>query len=242
MSIRPVALVTGGSRGIGRAVVVEAARRGYDVVFSHRGRGTDEAETIAQVGEAAGAVTPVVADMEVPEDLSRLAGVARARGPVHLLVTCAGILQDQLLADVTDDYWWSSLDVHITAPMILARELATELAENEGAIVNVSSDGAVVGSIHGAPYGASKAGTIGLGQTLARELAPRVRVNTLAPGPVSTDMWSSVPEESRRAVEDLTPLGRVGTPEEIARCVLDIASWTYVTGQTLVVNGGRFMK
>lgn len=242
MSRHRVALVTGGSRGIGRAVVVEAARRGYDVVFSHRGRGTDEADTLAQVREVAGTATGVVADMEVPEDLRRLAGVARGRGPVHLLVTCAGFLHDALLADVTDDYWWSSLDVHVTAPMTLARELVTDLAENEGAIVNVSSDGAVVGSIHGAPYGASKAGTIGLSQTLACELAPRVRVNTLAPGPVSTDMWSSVPEESRRAVEDLTPLGRIGSPEEIARCVLDLASWTYVTGQTLVVNGGRYMK
>ncbi|MFT4008610.1 MAG: SDR family oxidoreductase [Nocardioidaceae bacterium] len=242
MSKQPVALVTGGSRGIGRAVVVEAARRGYDVVFSHRGRGTDEADTLARVGDLAGSATGVVADMETPEDLSRLAGVARERGPVHLLVTCAGILQDTRLDGVTDDYWWSSLDVHVTAPMILARELATDLAENGGAIVNVSSDGGVVGSIHGVPYGASKAATIGLGQTLARELAPRVRVNTLAPGPVSTDMWSSVPEESRRAVEDTTPLGRAGTPEEIARCVLDLASWTYVTGQTLVVNGGRVMK
>ena len=126
--------------------------------------------------------------------------------------------------------------------MLLARELAPDLARNGGAIVNVASDGGVAGSVHGAPYGASKAATIGLGHTLARELAPGVRVNTLAPGPIATDMWAAVPERDRRAVEDATPLGRVGTSDEIARCALDLASWTYVTGQTLVINGGRVMK
>lgn len=240
-----VALVTGGSRGIGRAVVAEAAGRGYTVVFSHRGRGTDAADTVAAAGDAAGAgvgVHGVVASMEDPADLQALATAAREHGPVHLLLTCAGFLDHTPLADVEEDYWWRSLDVHVTAPMLLARELAPDLARHGGAIVNVASDGGVAGSVHGTPYGTSKAATIGLGHTLARELAPAVRVNTLAPGPVATDMWSSVPEADRRAVEEATPLGRVGTAEEIARCALDLASWTYVTGQTLVVNGGRFMK
>lgn len=241
-----VALVTGGSRGIGRAVVVEASRRGYDVVFSHRGRqsngASDEADTVAAAEGSGTKVTGVLAAMEDPADLAALADAARAAGPVHLLVTCAGFLADTRLAEITEEHWWASLDVHVTAPMLLARALAPDLAAVGGAIVNVSSDGGVAGSVHGAPYGTSKAATIGLGHTLARELAPHVRVNTLAPGPIATDMWESVPEESRRAVEDATPLGRVGTAEEIARCALDLASWTYVTGQTLVVNGGRVMK
>lgn len=237
-----VALVTGGSRGIGRAVVVEAAHRGYDVVFSHRGRGDDAAETIAAASSSGRTVTGVVASMESNEDLERLAAATREAGPVALLVTCAGFLVDTRLEEITDEHWWTSLDVHVTAPMLLARALAPGLAENGGAIVNVSSDGGVAGSVHGAPYGTSKAATIGLSHTLARELAPHVRVNTLAPGPVATDMWAAVPEDSRRTVEDATPLGRVGTPEEIARAALDLGSWTYVTGQTLVVNGGRFMK
>ncbi|MBO9523117.1 MAG: SDR family oxidoreductase [Nocardioidaceae bacterium] len=237
-----VALVTGGSRGIGRAVVVEAARRGYDVVFSHRGREHDEADTIAAAEGFGTKVVGVLASMEDPDDLARLAEAARALGEVQLLLTCAGFLVDTRLAEVTEEGWWSSLDVHVTAPMLLARHLAPDLARHRGAIVNVASDGGVAGSVHGAPYGTSKAATIGLGHTLARELAPHVRVNTLAPGPIATDMWDAVPEASRRAVEDATPLGRVGTPEEIARCALDLASWTYVTGQTLVVNGGRVMK
>lgn len=242
MSGNKVAVVTGGSRGIGRAVVLEAANRGYDVVFSHRGRGQDEADTIALAAASGRRVVGVVASMESAPDLTRLTDTAREVGAVALLVTCAGFLEDTPLAAITDEHWWASFDVHVTAPMRLARALAPDLAANAGAIVNVSSDGGVAGSVHGAPYGASKAGTIGLGHSLARELAPHVRVNTLAPGPVATDMWAAVPEGARRAVEEATPLGRVGTPEEMARAAIDLGSWTYVTGQTVVVNGGRVMK
>lgn len=238
----PVAVVTGGSRGIGRAIVLEATRRGYDVVFSHRGRGTDAGDTQAQASGSDRVVTGVAADMTIPVDLTALAEVAREVGPVELLITCAGVLRHAELRDITEEVWREAFAVHVTAPMRLARELAPDLAKASGAILNVASDGGVVGSVHGAPYGASKSGTIGLSHTLARELAPSVRVNTLAPGPVDTDMWSAVGEDDRRKVEDATPLGRVGTTAEIARAALDMCSWTYVTGQTLVVNGGRVMQ
>jgi 3-oxoacyl-[acyl-carrier protein] reductase len=242
MTTTRIAVVTGGSRGIGRAVAVEAARRGFGIVFTHRDRADDCAETIDAVKQAGQRAVGVVADMENEADLQDLARIAREAGPVHLLITCAGLLREAALAEITDEIWTRSFAVHVTAPMILARELAPDLAAARGAILNVASDGGVVGSIHGAPYGASKAGTIGLGRTLARELAPHVRVNTLAPGPIDTDMWSAVSEADRRAVEDATPLGRVGTTEEIAKSALDLCSWTYVTGQTLVVNGGRVMQ
>lgn len=245
MSARTVALVTGGSRGIGRGVVVEAARRGHHVVFSHRGRADDEAATVAAALEAAPdgvRVEGVVADMQTPTDLVALADAARALGPVEVLITCAGVLREVRLADFDLGPWQESWDVHVTAPMLLTRELEADLRATRGAVVNVSSDGGVVGSIHGLPYGASKAGTVGLGHTLARELAPDVRVNTLAPGPIDTDMWAAVPEADRRMVEDTTPLGRAGRVDEIGRAALDLASWTYVTGQTLVVNGGRVMR
>lgn len=237
-----VAVVTGGSRGIGRAIVTEAARRGFDVVFSHRGRGSDSAETVTEAAGTGMTVVGVEADMQDATQLAALAAAAREIGPVSVLITCAGLLRHAALKDITDQDWREAFAVHVTAPMLLARELAPDLAANNGAILNVSSDGGVVGSVHGAPYGASKAGTIGLSHTLARELAPRVRVNTLAPGPIDTDMWAAVDDAARRKVEDATPLGRVGTKDEIARAALDICSWTYVTGQTLVVNGGRVMQ
>ncbi|GAA3523365.1 3-oxoacyl-[acyl-carrier-protein] reductase [Aeromicrobium panaciterrae] len=237
-----VAVVTGGSRGIGRAIVTEAARRGFDVVFSHRGRGSDSAETVAESAATGRTVVGVAADMQDAAQLAALAAAAREIGPVSVLITCAGLLRHAALKDITDEDWREAFAVHVTAPMLLARELAPDLAATNGAILNVSSDGGVVGSVHGAPYGASKAGTIGLSHTLARELAPRVRVNTLAPGPIDTDMWAAVDDAARRKVEDATPLGRVGTKGEIARAALDICSWTYVTGQTLVVNGGRVMQ
>lgn len=239
---RGVAVVTGGSRGIGRAVVAEAARRGYDVVFSHRGRGTDSEETVAEAGVTGRTVVGVKADMQTAEDLAGLAAAARDIGPVGLLITCAGVLRHATLQEITPEVWREAFAVHVTAPMLLARELAPDLRAASGAILNVSSDGGVVGSVHGAPYGASKSGTVGLGHALARELAPHVRVNNLAPGPIDTDMWSAVAADDRRAVENATPLGRVGTTVELARAALDICSWTYVTGQTLVVNGGRVMQ
>ena len=160
---------------------------------------------------------------------------------MHLLVNNAGTMAHGLLGELTTEGWRRSFDVHVTAPMVLARGFAESLRATRGAILNVSSTGGVVGSVHGAAYGASKAAVLGLSKSLARELAPDVRVNTLAPGPVGTDMYADLPEDERRAVEDETPLGRVAEPREIAVAGLDLCHWTYATGQTLVVDGGRVM-
>lgn len=237
-----VAVVTGGSRGIGRAIAVEAARRGYDIVFTHRGRMADVEETKAQLGQHGVRSLDVEAAMEDEESLVALAQAAREFGPVQLLFNSAGFGQDMTLSEMTDEYWWASMDTHVTASLILSRELHPELAANQGSIVNVSSDGGVVGSVHSVAYGASKAGQIGLGLSLAREFAPDVRVNNLAPGPVATELWAEIPEEQRQQIEGQTPMRRVGSPEGIARSALDLAEWTYVTGQTVVVNGGRTMQ
>jgi 3-oxoacyl-[acyl-carrier protein] reductase len=126
--------------------------------------------------------------------------------------------------------------------MLLSQALADRLAENRGAIVNMSSSGGVVGSVHGPAYGSTKAALIGLTMTLARELAPAVRVNAIAPGPVDTDLWAGLPEEQKTAVYAETPLGRVCTVEEISRVTLDVAEWTYVTGIVVVADGGRVMR
>jgi len=233
-------VVTGGSRGIGRAFVVEAARRGYDVFFTHRGRGSDAEATIAEAGSDT-VVQAIEADLLDRAALESAIATVLAYGPVHILVNNAGTMAHGLLGELTTVGWRRSFDVHVTAPMVLARGFADSLRETEGAILNVSSTGGVVGSVHGAAYGASKAGILGLSKSLARELAPEVRVNTLAPGPVGTDMYADLPEDERRAVEDETPLGRVAEPREIAVAGLDLCHWTYATGQTLVVDGGRVM-
>lgn len=240
MSLPGSVVVTGGSRGIGRAFVVEAARRGYDVFFTHRGRGDDAAATISEAG-AGTVVRAVEADLLDRAALESAIGTVLDHGPVHILVNNAGTMAHGVLDELTTEGWRRSFDVHVTAPMVLARGFADSLRATRGAILNVSSTGGVVGSVHGAAYGASKAGILGLSKSLARELAPDVRVNTLAPGPVGTDMYADLPEDERRAVEDETPLGRVADPGEIAVAGLDLCHWTYATGQTLVVDGGRVM-
>lgn len=232
-------VVTGGSRGIGRAFVAEAARRGYHVAFTHRGRGTDARDTMAR---AAGTdVRGFVVDLTDPGAVAAFAEEVLALGPVRILVNNAGTMAHGTLAETTEEGWRRSFAVHVDAPMLLTRAFAVSLRDSGGAVLNVTSTGGVVGSLHGVSYGASKAAIIGLTKTLARELAPEVRVNALAPGPVATDMYAALPEDERRAIEEETPLGRVGTPDEIARVGMDICHWTYVTGQTIVADGGRVM-
>lgn len=241
MRLDLTAVVTGGARGIGRGIVVEAARRGYDVVFTHRGRGSDASETVAAASSQGTRVAGVVADLTTAEGIQAVVEVATQFSPLHLLINNAGMLIDGTIADTPSEIWLQHLQLHAWAPMQLARELAPAIAETNGAILNVASDGGVVGSVHGPAYGASKAATIGLGKTLARELAPSVRVNNIAPGPVATDMWAAVPDADRQLVEAQTPLKRVGSIDEVAAACLDICGWTYVTGQTIILDGGRVM-
>jgi 3-oxoacyl-[acyl-carrier protein] reductase len=236
-----VALITGGSRGIGRAFVLEAARRGYTPVFGYRSRAADAAETVEAargLGCDARAVASDLADLDA---VDLLAAAARDAGAVVLLVNNAGLGEDVRLTQMTREVWERYLAVNLTAPCFLVRALSGDLAASRGAVLNVSSDGGVTGSLHGAPYGATKAGLIGLTRTLARELAPDVRVNAIAPGPVSTEMWDGMPEAQKRLVYDTTPLRRVATPQEIARAGLDLCEWPNVTGEVLVIDGGRVM-
>lgn len=231
-------VVTGGSRGIGRAFVVEAARRGYDVFFTHRGRADDAAVTVAAAGVGT-AVTPIQADLLDRAALESVAATVLGYGPAHILVNNAGTMAHGTLDELTHESWRRSFDLHVTAPLILARGFAESIGATAGAILNVASTGGVVGSVNGVAYGASKAAILGLTKALARELAPHVRVNTLAPGLVNTDMYAELPERERRELEAETPLGRVAEPQEIAKVGLDLCHWTYATGQTVVADGGR---
>lgn len=236
-----VAVVTGGSRGIGRAFVLEAARRGYAALFTHRGRRSDAEDTVHEVEAAGGRAVAVLADVASDEGVDAVRAAAAALGPVALLVNNAGILAHGELGETTDELFDAAMAVHVKGPMKLTRALREDLSAAAGAVLNVSSTGGIVGSVHGVSYGASKAATIGLTKTLARELAPHVRVNAIAPGPVATDMYAAIPPEEQRAVEGETPLRRVAQPAEIARTGLDICSWPNVTGQVIVTDGGRVM-
>ena len=239
---KPLALVTGGSRGIGRAFVLEAVRRGYRVVFSYRNRAAQAVETVEQAATMGGEAVSVQADLGLFEGVSAVAAAAHAQGQVSLLVNNAGIGEEYTLGDLTREAWERAVAINLTAPTFLAKEFRADLVSLRGAILNVSSDGGVAGSLHGAPYGATKAGLIGLTKTLARELAPYVRCNAIAPGPVATDMWSAIdPAVQEQVMEHEMPLKRIAQPEDIARAGLDISSWPDASGIVVLLDGGRIM-
>jgi 3-oxoacyl-[acyl-carrier protein] reductase len=239
---RPLAVVTGGSRGIGRAFVLEAARRGYDIVFSYRSREAEAARTIELAAALGGEAESVCADLEDFDGVRAVASAAHARGRVSLLVNNAGIGEEFTLEELTREAWERSVAINLTAPTFLAKELKADLVSQRGAILNVSSDGGVAGSLHGAPYGATKAGLIGLTKTLARELAPHVRCNAIAPGPVATEMWFAIdPAVQEQVMEREMPLKRIAEPEDIARAGLDISSWPDASGIVVLLDGGRIM-
>jgi 3-oxoacyl-[acyl-carrier protein] reductase len=184
----------------------------------------------------------VQADLEDFDAVATIAGAARRAGPVALLVNNAGLGVEFTLEQMSRRDWERSIAINLTAPTFLIKELREDLVAQRGSIVNVSSDGGVAGSLHGAPYGATKAGLVGLTKTMARELAPHVRCNAIAPGPVATEMWFAIdPETQRRVTELETPLQRIAQPEDIARAGLDIASWPDATGIVVVLDGGRIM-
>ncbi len=238
----PLAVVTGGSRGIGRAFVLEAVRRGYRVVFSYRNREADAHETIRLAAAMGGEAASVQADLERYEGVESVAAAVHARGPASLLVNNAGIGEEYNLEQMTREAWERTIAINLTAPTFLAKELRAGLVTMRGAILNVSSDGGVAGSLHGAPYGATKAGIIGLTKTLARELAPDVRCNAIAPGPVATDMWFAIdPAVQQQVLEHEMPLKRIAQPQDIARAGLDVSSWPDATGIVVVLDGGRIM-
>jgi 3-oxoacyl-[acyl-carrier protein] reductase len=228
------ALVTGASRGIGRAVAEELARGGAEVLVGYRG-GADEAQEVA---EAIGG-TALQADVSDAAEAARLIGEA---GDLDILVNNAGVTRDGLIARMSDDDWRTVLDTNLSSVFYTCRAAARPMMKRRGgAIVNLSS---VVG-VHGNPgqtnYAASKAGIIGFTKSLARELGSRgVRANVVAPGYVKTQLTDVLPDEAREAMLAATPLGRLGEPADVAGAVRFHCSHAaaFVTGEVLLVDGG----
>jgi len=189
-----------------------------------------------------GEAVSVKADLERFEDVDAVIDAVRKQGQVSLLINNAGIGEEFTLEQLTREAWERAVAINLTAPTFLAKAFKSDLIAQRGAILNVSSDGGVAGSLHGAPYGATKAGIIGLTKTLARELAPHVRVNAIAPGPVATEMWFAIdPAVQEQVMEREMPLKRIAQPVDIARAGLDIASWPDASGIVVLLDGGRIM-
>jgi 3-oxoacyl-[acyl-carrier protein] reductase len=231
------ALVTGASKGIGKAIAEELARAGASVVVGYRS-GRDEAEELA----AAIGGRAVQADVSSPEDAKRLVEEA---GDVDVLVNNAGLTRDGLLARMPDDDWRTVIDTNLSSVFYTCRAVARPMMKRKGgAIVNISSVVGVHGNWGQTNYAASKAGIIGFTKSLARELGSRnIRANVVAPGYVKTALTDVLPEEATKAMIEHTPLGRVAEPDEIAGAVRFLASdqASFITGEVLLVDGGLGM-
>jgi 3-oxoacyl-[acyl-carrier protein] reductase len=231
------ALVTGGSRGIGRAIALELARGGAQVVVGYRS-GAEEAEAVAK--EAGGRA--VQADVSDPEQAKRLVEEA---GDLDVLVNNAGLTRDGLLARMSDDDWRDVIETNLSSVFYTCRAVTRGMMKKRaGSIVNVSSIVGVHGNWGQTNYGASKAGIIGFTKSLARELGSRgVRANVVAPGYVNTRLTDVLPEEAQQAMLANTPLGRLGEPEDIAGAVRFLCSdaAAFITGEVLLVDGGLGM-
>ena len=240
---RPVALVTGGSRGIGRAVVLRLAAAGYDVAFCYASR-PDAAQETQTMAKAQGGA--VVAEQVDVTDATAFGSFVRrvedSLGPVDVLVTSAGITADNPLLLMSPEQWSQVIDVNLTGTFVACRALVFSMMKRStGSIVLVSSVAGVYGNATQSNYAASKAGIIGFGRSVAKELAGRgIRVNVVAPGFIDTDMTAALTPAVREVAAARIPAKRFGTAEEVASVVAFLASddAAYVTGQVLGIDGG----
>jgi len=241
------AIVTGGTRGIGKAIVLELARRGANVAFNYA-RSADEAEKlkseIENLGVKAFAAQCDVANAEASADFVKQ--VTAEFGTVDFLINNAGITRDTLLLRMKEEDWDAVIDTNLKGAWTFSKAVLRPMMKNEagGSILNISSISGVVGMLGQTNYSASKAGMIGLTKALAKEIASRkITVNALALGLIETDMSGEMNEEHRAKILEMIPLGRLGNVQEIAEiaCFLLSDSARYITGQVIQPDGGLAM-
>lgn len=236
------ALVTGGSRGIGRALVKEFAAAGYSVAFTYR-ENCEAAESL--VREAAEQGSQTLALQADVRDFARAQDVVsqaqQALGPLDVLLNNAGIRRDRALFHMDPATWQEVIDTNLNGTFNYCRAAILDMIRRGGAIINVTSVSGQIGLAGQTNYSASKAGVIGFTKALAREVARfRVRVNAIAPGMIATDMTQTMDANAQKKLVSQIPLGHFGTPEQVARMALYLASedGAYITGQVFTMDGG----
>jgi 3-oxoacyl-[acyl-carrier protein] reductase len=241
-----VAVITGGARGIGAAIVRRLSLEGADIVINDIAAGESGDQLIAEIKAAGGKAVFIAADISKAAEAKRLIEEAiAAMGKIDILVNNAGITRDNLIMRMSEEEWDSVIAVNLKGTFnCLQAATRPMLKQRSGAIVNLASVVGVAGNPGQANYSASKAGVIGLTKTAAKELASRgIRVNAVAPGFIETDMTKKLPEEYTGKLKEVIPLGIFGTPENVADVVAFLAGddAAYVTGEVIKIDGGLFI-
>jgi len=237
-------LVTGASRGIGRVTARRLAEAGATVLAAARG---DHAQdTVNEITKSGGRGEVVSLDVSDPENVEQVLKEVIARhGGIEILINNAGITRDQLMLRMKQDDWEAVVSTNLTGAFTCARVVLRSMIKGRfGRIINISSVVGQMGNVGQTNYAASKAGLIGFTKSLAREVAPRgITANVIAPGLIETDMTKAMTEDMRGEWESRVPLGRLGSPDDVAAAVCFLASdeASYITGQVLSVNGGIYM-
>lgn len=237
-----IALVTGGTRGIGKAIALHLKELGYTVVANYAGDDTAAQDFTKETGIKA--YRWDVSDYQSCEEA--VAKITSEVGPIDVLVNNAGITRDSAMHKMKQEAWKSVIDVNLSSCFNMARVVIDSMRDRKfGRIISISSVNGQLGQFGQTNYAASKAGIFGFTKSLARESAARgITVNAIAPGYIETDMVKAVPQEILDKIVANIPVGRLGQPEEVARCVAFLAAdeAAFITGETLSVNGGQYME
>ena len=237
------ALVTGASRGIGRAIALRLAAEGASVAVNYHSGEDEAASVVSEITASGGTAIAFQASVASAEEANRLVdATVEALGGIDILVNNAGITRDNLLMRLSEDDWDAVLDTNLKGAFLCTKAaIRPMLRQRSGRIVNMSSIVAITGNPGQANYTAAKAGLIGFTKTIAREVASRgITVNALAPGFIETQMVEAIPEDLRKQILERIPLGQFGTPDDVARSVVFLASddGAYITGQVIGIDGG----
>lgn len=236
-----IALVTGASRGIGRAIAVALGKAGADVAVNFLTHEAEAKEVCSKIEAAGRRALAVKADVSILSEVSRVIEVARAQlGEISVLVNNAGISRSQPLEEITEQDWDQTLTTNLRSMFLMTQAVLPAMRKRRwGRIINLSSVAAQLGGVIGPHYAASKAGCLGLTHSYAALLAKEgITVNAIAPALIETEMVASNP----RARSDIIPIGRFGEVEEVAEVALLLARNGYITGQTVNINGGWYMS